>query len=117
MKSWWQHIKCSMIFLYDSKGVIVSQQPMRIILSLKKKPFGLRTAFLWRLSFSPSHVVGEDGLHLKVYILNIASTVESFVLRARLKFDPMWDLIDGIDRERELFCWTKRKVKPEEIRK
>ena len=46
----------------------------------------------------PHRVIGKEGLHLKVYIpLSIAGKAEGFVLRARLGFEPMWKLIDGIE--------------------
>ena len=87
------------ITLYDSKGVIVRSTTNENHPEPEEKTLWFKDCLSLQkvITSRPHHVVGEDGLHLKVYIpLNIASTVESFVLRARLKFDPMWDLIDGI---------------------
>ncbi|MFL2452319.1 MAG: ATP-binding protein [Verrucomicrobiales bacterium] len=87
------------ITLYDSKGRMVRSttnenhpEPIDKTLWFKRCISDQNV-----ITSRPHHVVGEEGLHLKVYIpLNLASSVEQFVLRARLKFDPMWDLIDGI---------------------
>ena len=87
------------ITLYDSKGVIVRSTTNENHPEPEEKTLWFKDCLSLQevITSRPHHVVGEDGLHLKVYIpLNIASTVERFVLRARLKFDPMWDLIDGI---------------------
>lgn len=87
------------ITLYDSKGIMVRSttnenhpEPLEKTLWFKRCISDQNV-----ITSRPHHVVGEEGLHLKVYIpLNLASSVEQFVLRARLKFAPMWDLIDGI---------------------
>ena len=87
------------ITLYDSKGRMVRSttnenhpEPIDKTLWFKRCISDQNV-----ITSRPHHVVGEEGLHLKVYIpLNLPSSVEQFVLRARLKFAPMWDLIDGI---------------------
>ena len=87
------------ITLYDSKGVIVRSTTNKNHPEPEEKTLWFKKCLHQQevITSRPHHVVGEDGLHLKVYIpLNLASSVEQFVLRARLKFDPMWDLVDGI---------------------
>ena len=87
------------ITLYDSRGIMVRSttdenhpEPLEKTLWFKRCISDQEV-----ITSRPHHVVGEQGLHLKVYIpLNLATSVEQFVLRARLKFSPMWDLIDGI---------------------
>ena len=87
------------ITLYDSRGIMVRSttdenhpEPLEKTLWFKRCISDQEV-----ITSRPHHVVGEQGLHLKVYIpLNLATSVERFVLRARLKFSPMWDLIDGI---------------------
>jgi signal transduction histidine kinase/CheY-like chemotaxis protein/HAMP domain-containing protein len=87
------------ITLYDSKGIMVRSTTDENHPEPLEKTLWFKSCISDQevITSRPHHVVGEQGLHLKVYIpLNLASSVDRFVLRARLKFSPMWDLIDGI---------------------
>ena len=88
------------ITLYDSSGLMVRSttdknhpEPVEKTLWFKNALEGGSV-----VTSRPHRVIGKDGLHLKVYIpLSIAGESEEFVLRARLGFDSMWELIDGIE--------------------
>jgi two-component system cell cycle sensor histidine kinase/response regulator CckA len=87
------------ITLYDSRGLMVRSTTSESHPEPEEKTLWFKDCILGQkvVTSRPHHVENEDGLHLKVYIpLNIANSDESFVLRARLRFDPMWDLIEGI---------------------
>jgi two-component system cell cycle sensor histidine kinase/response regulator CckA len=88
------------ITLYDSRGLMVRSttennhpEPVEKTLWFKQCLEGGEV-----VTSRPHRVIGKEGLHLKVYIpLSIAGKTEGFVLRARLGFEPMWQLIDGIE--------------------
>lgn len=87
------------ITLYDSRGLIVRSTTSEFHPEPEEKTLWFKDCITDQkvVTSRPHHVENEDGLHLKVYIpLSIANSDESFVLRARLKFDPMWNLIEGI---------------------
>ena len=88
------------ITLYDSSGLMVRStteenhpEPVE-----KTSWFKNSLASGHVVTSRPHRVIGKEGLHLKVYIpLSIAGEREEFVLRARLGFESMWELIDGIE--------------------
>ncbi|MCP4849257.1 MAG: response regulator [Verrucomicrobiaceae bacterium] len=88
------------ITLYDSGGLMVRSttdenhpEPVEKTLWFKN---ALESGSV--VTSRPHRVIGKEGLHLKVYIpLSIAGESEGFVLRARLGFGSMWELIDGIE--------------------
>jgi len=88
------------ITLYDSSGLMVRSttdvnhpEPVEKTLWFKNS-----IASGHVVTSRPHRVIGKEGLHLKVYIpLSIAGESEEFVLRARLGFESMWELIDGIE--------------------
>jgi len=87
------------ITLYDSRGLMVRSTTSEFHPEPEEKTLWFKDCITGQkvVTSRPHHVENEDGLHLKVYIpLSIANSDESFVLRARLRFDPMWDLIEGI---------------------
>ncbi|HIG84232.1 MAG TPA: response regulator [Verrucomicrobiales bacterium] len=87
------------ITLYDSRGLIVRSTTSKFHPEPEEKTLWFKDCIVGQkvVTSRPHHVENEDGLHLKVYIpLSIANSDESFVLRARLRFDPMWNLIEGI---------------------
>ena len=87
------------ITLYDSRGLMVRSTTSESHPEPEEKTLWFKDCITGQkvVTSRPHHVENEDGLHLKVYIpLSIANSDESFVLRARLRFDPMWDLIEGI---------------------
>ena len=87
------------ITLYDSRGFIVRSTTSEFHPEPEEKTLWFKDCLAEQkvVTSRPHHVENEDGLHLKVYIpLSIANIDENFVLRARLKFDPMWNLIEGI---------------------
>ena len=87
------------ITLYDSRGLMVRSTTSEFHPEPEEKTLWFKDCITGQkvVTSRPHHVENEDGLHLKVYIpLSIANIGEDFVLRARLKFDPMWNLIEGI---------------------
>jgi len=87
------------ITLYDSRGLIVRSTTSEFHPEPEEKTLWFKDCLAGQkvVTSRPHHVENEDGLHLKVYIpLSIANSEENFVLRARLRFDPMWNLIEGI---------------------
>ena len=87
------------ITLYDSRGLMVRSTTSEFHPEPEEKTLWFKDSITGQkvVTSRPHHVENEDGLHLKVYIpLSIANSDENFVLRARLRFDPMWDLIEGI---------------------
>lgn len=59
----------------------------------------------------PQMVSGQPGLHIRVYIpIHIHGQAEPSILKARLTFDPVWDLIDGVKvgRSGEMFVLDSR---------
>lgn len=88
------------ITLYDSRGLMVRSTTENNHPEPVEKTLWFRKCLEEEkvVTSRPHRVIGKEGLHLKVYIpLSIAGKVEGFVLRARLGFEPMWKLIDGIE--------------------
>ncbi len=86
------------ITLYDATGLMIKSTTDRN----HPEPVD-RTSWLARardegtVTTSPPHmVIGQEGLHIKVYIpVYIDNTAEPHILKARLTFAPVWNLIDG----------------------
>ncbi|MFP6872232.1 MAG: ATP-binding protein [Verrucomicrobiales bacterium] len=88
------------ITLYDSNGLMVRSTTDENHPEPVEKTLWFKTALEGGnvVTSRPHRVIGKEGLHLKVYIpLDIAGERDGFILRARLRFDPMWELIDGIE--------------------
>ncbi len=86
------------ITLYDSGGFKVSSTTDRNHPEPVEKTLWFQSAIGGGdvVTSRPHRVLGQEGLHLKVYMpLRIAGIDEPYVLRARLKFEPVWELIDG----------------------
>lgn len=87
------------ITLYDSRGLMVRST------TDANHPQALE-ATVWfddclkenrNITSPPHRVLGQEGLHLKVYIpIEIAQQTEPYVLRARLSFQPMDEAFKGV---------------------